>query len=94
MSTHSTSTELRKMSAQELSREVAEKRNDLAKLKMNVRLNSEKDTAKLRKERRYVARILTAMNSKKVEGAELNDKPKTSTLPVSKKAKKSSSSTK
>lgn len=84
MSTHSTSTELNKMSAQELQREAGEKRNDIAKLKMNVRLNSEKDTAKLRRERRYLARILTSLNSK----------PKTATVPTPKRAKKSSSSKK
>jgi ribosomal protein L29 len=84
MSTHSTSTELNKMSAQELQRDAGDKRNDIAKLQMNVCLGSEKDTAKLRRERRYLARILTALNSK----------PKTATVPAPKKAKKSSSSKK
>lgn len=82
------------MSAQELMRESADKRNEVAKLRLNIRAGSEKDTAKLRKERKYLARILTVMHAVGGGAQVLKDKPQTSKLPVSKRAKKSSTSKK
>lgn len=82
------------MSAQELMRESADKRNEVAKLRLNIRAGSEKDTAKLRKERKYLARILTVMHAVGGGAQVLKDKPQTSKLPASKRAKKSSTSKK
>ena len=74
------------MSAQELMRESADKRNEVAKLRLNIRAGSEKDTAKLRKERKYLARIHTVMHAVGGGAQVLKDKPQTSKLPASAKA--------
>jgi len=96
MSAFATTTELRKMSPQELQREIGEKQGVVSKLRLAVRMQSEKDTAKLRKERLYLARLLTIQHEKMTSGtdnAELKDAPKASRVaaPV-KRGKKSSSS--
>jgi ribosomal protein L29 len=67
MSKISTSAELRKMNQDDLRKEISEKRLEVAKQKMGLELRSEKDTAKYRREKRHIARLLTIENeSKKV----------------------------
>ncbi len=81
MATHATPTELRKMSAEELQREIDEKRPAAKKLHILILAGTEKDTAKLRKERVQIARMLTVLG-------ELKGKDTTSKLASpSKKAK-------
>jgi ribosomal protein L29 len=64
MATTLTTTELRAMSAQDLRRELQEHRQRAAKLRMDVEMKKEKDSAKCRRERRAVARIQTILDEK------------------------------
>lgn len=57
MSTDGTIDELRTLSREELEREMKEKRFSVAKIRIAIRLQKEKDTARLRKERRTLARL-------------------------------------
>lgn len=74
--------ELRNMSPEDLRREIAGKRMNLAKIGMHVRQRSEKDTAKLRRERREMARLLTILHEVEL----LKNKPKKAKVPASAKA--------
>lgn len=56
--------ELRNMQISDLRREVREQRTLVAKLRMTVRLGKEKDTARYRREKHQLARMLTVMASK------------------------------
>lgn len=57
MSAHMTMDELRKLSQEELQREIQQRRFDIAKMRLAIRLQKEKDTARLPKERRTLARL-------------------------------------
>mgnify|MGYP001614510707 CR=1 FL=1 len=57
MSTNMIMDELRKLSREELEREIEQRRLDIAKMRLMIRLQKEKDTARLRRERRTLARI-------------------------------------
>jgi ribosomal protein L29 len=54
--------ELRTMSPKDIRTEASEKRVSIAKLKMAVSMRSEKDTAKVKRERRQLARMLTVLS--------------------------------
>lgn len=54
-------TELRAMSASDLRKEITDKRSEVAKMKMGVMLRSEKDTARFRREKKEIARMLTIL---------------------------------
>jgi ribosomal protein L29 len=89
------SAELRKMSAQDLQKEIMEKRLEVSKMKLGVEQRSHKDTAQFRRERKHLARLLTI--EKEVANAGLKEMPKATKMPASTKApkaKKSSSSSK
>lgn len=74
-------TDLRKMSAKDLLQEIAKQRAQCAKTKMGIRLAKEKDTAKLRKQRRNLAQMLTILGEKDDSQAkELKSTEKTSTI--------------
>lgn len=49
--------ELRTLSREELEREVHQRRLDIAKMRLMIRFQKEKDTARLRRERRTLARF-------------------------------------
>ena len=57
MSTKTTMDELRKLSREELEREMNQRRLDIMKMRLTIHLQKEKDTARLRKERRIFARL-------------------------------------
>ena len=52
------------MQVNDLRREVREQRTLVAKLRMTVRLGKEKDTARYRREKHQLARMLTVIVSK------------------------------
>lgn len=79
MATLPTITELRAMQPKDLQNDVAEQSLLLAKMRLDVDLRSEKDTAKLRRLRKTIAQMKTV----------LNEKPKTSTVPAPRSSKKS-----
>lgn len=56
--------ELRSMQAKDLRTEIAEQTNVLAKVRLDVALQSEKDTAKVRRLRRAIARMNTVLAEK------------------------------
>lgn len=76
MATLASTKELRKMSQEDLQRELEEKRIYVSKLRLSIKMGTEKDTAKLRKEKVYIARILTIVH-------ELNGAKKPSKMPTS-----------
>jgi ribosomal protein L29 len=78
-------TELRKMSASDLRKEIVTQRNEVAKMKLAVEARSQKDTAHFRSERRSLARLLTVLNQvEPTEGTPLKAKSKTSKVSASK----------
>jgi ribosomal protein L29 len=81
MTKHATPAELRKMSPEELRKEITSKRSEIAKAKIGVRMGSHKDTATVRRDRKELARMLTVMNANPAEKS-------ASTLKKSKKASK------
>lgn len=88
MSKTASSTELRKMSASDLRKELAEKRLEVAKMRMSVNQRSEKDTAKYRREKKHIARLLTVISQ--VEdgaGKTLKAAPKASKVPAHRSSK-------
>lgn len=56
--------ELRAMQAKDLLSDIAEQANVLAKMRIDVALRSEKDTAKLRRVRKAIARMNTVLVEK------------------------------
>ncbi len=89
MATHIASFgELTAMPMDELRKEVTAQRLLIRKMRLGVHLNKEKDTAKYRREKRALARMLTAvghvekhgMRKRPAQGEGLKKKPKTSTV--------------
>lgn len=64
MATLPTIKELRSMQVKDLLSEIAEHANALAKMRIDVALRSEKDTAKVRRLRRAIARMNTVLVEK------------------------------
>lgn len=77
-------TELLKMTAEDLRRDAKEKRASIGKLRLALEMKKEKDSAKLRRERRDLARVLTVVSMKKAEA--LQKKPSSPTVSAPKKA--------
>jgi ribosomal protein L29 len=89
--------DLRKMQVSDLEKDLQEKKLAVAKLRIDIGMMSQKDTAKYKKEKKDVARMLTVINEKKGEGMTLKTEEKTATVRApraSKKAKGSSTSSK
>ncbi len=86
MAPKTTMTELRKMQAEDLKREVMSKSMTIAKIRMGVEMRQEKDTAQLRREKKDLARVLTVLKEK---APGLSTSQKTSTLPAPKKTSSS-----
>ena len=57
--------EMRQLPQGELVREIQKRRLDLAKIRVTIHLQKEKDTAKLRKERRIIARLQTVLRERR-----------------------------
>lgn len=88
MATHLSATELRNMQMDDLRKEIAEKRLVIAKMRINVHMRSEKDTARFLREKKELARMLT-IASEKTGAAVVPALKKTSkkaTVPASAKA--------
>jgi ribosomal protein L29 len=66
MATKLTIKELRKMSEEDLLREIMAKRAIIGKLHMGVTIQNEKNTARYRQERKELARMLTVLNEKRL----------------------------
>ncbi len=92
MAKKTTMTELKKMQLPDLEREITAKRMHLTKVHLGVELRQEKDTAKVRFERRELARLLTARRmlqplvSARGDSKALKTSAKPATLPASDKA--------
>ncbi len=69
-----TPSELRKMTVEDLRREITEHTAILGKTKIAVQLNKEKDTAKVHKTRRLLARAKTVLAEKTKKPAAQNAK--------------------
>ena len=91
MSPQSAITELLKMSPEDLHREVRAKRLVIRKLKLQIGMNTEKDTARYRRERRELNRLLTILSEKSASALPKEAKASTVTSPVSRKGKRKSS---
>lgn len=65
MTPSSAMNELRKMQPSDLEREVAAKRMQIAKMRIGVEIRQEKDTAKFRREKKELARMLTVLRQKR-----------------------------
>jgi len=67
MATASTATELKGMDIDSLRKELKALRTSVAKLKMGIAMQKEKDTAKYQKEKKQLARMLTVVSAKELE---------------------------
>jgi ribosomal protein L29 len=56
--------DLRKLSVADLQQEIRTQRSLVAKMRMGVTMRTEKDTAKYKRERVHLARLLTVLSSK------------------------------
>jgi len=95
MASISTTTELRNMQISELEKDLQEKKLIVAKMRLDVDMRSQKDTAQYKKEKKQVARIQTIITQKKAEGMGLKTEKKTATVraPRASKGAKASSTT-
>src|SRR3989344_7220800 len=64
MATILTAKELRNMTREDLLKDVTAQRGLVARLNMGIRLQKEKDTAKYRREKRALARMMTILTEK------------------------------
>lgn len=76
--------EMRKMPRADLEREVQIRKFGLAKQAIGVGMGKEKDTSRLKKDRRAIARMLTVLGEQKRESApeELSKQPTSRTVPA------------
>lgn len=68
MSARTTMEELRKLSREELALEIHRRRLTLANMRLAIRLQKEKDTARLRTERRTLARLSMVLQESERRG--------------------------
>lgn len=64
MATHLSIAELRNMTVTDLLREVESERIHVAQLRLGVKVGKEKDTARYRREKKYLARMLGVISAK------------------------------
>lgn len=86
MATLPTITELRAMQPADLQKEIDEHARVLAKMRLDVAMGGEKDSAKLRRLRKTVARMHTVVSAKKNGAPELKTAKKSSTVRAPKKS--------
>ncbi len=80
MAKHTTkSAELRALSVEDLRKEVTEQRGAVAKMHMGISLRSHKDTASFKREKKQLARMLTALRQNESSKA-LKTEAKTATV--------------
>jgi ribosomal protein L29 len=88
MAKHTTkSAELRALSAEDLRKEIAEQRDAVAKMHMGISLRSHKDTAVFKREKKQLARMLTALRQNESSKG-LKTEAKTATVPASVRQKR------
>lgn len=92
MSTTATITELLAMQVSDLEKELRAQQTVVRKMRIELTLNTEKDSARYRRERRHLARLQTVLSRKRL-GA-LNTSAKTATLPAPRLRKTASRSSK
>lgn len=81
MAVHQTSFgELTAMPFDELRKEVMTQRALISKMRLGIQMNKEKDTAKFRRERRALGRMLLALERVQKQPKELKKKPKSVTV--------------
>lgn len=98
MSSSITITELRTMQVADLRKEIRSHQTHVQKMRLQITMNTEKDTAKYRREKRQLARMMTVLTEKAREGKEgkdgkedaLKQKPKAAKVSAPKKSRKSS----
>lgn len=79
--------ELKNMTLEDLVREVSDQRMLVRKLRITISMNTEKDSAKYRREKRALARMLTVISAKRRTA--LLTQAKSSTVSAPAAAKKS-----
>ena len=91
MSSTTTITELRAMSVSDLHKEIRAHQTEVQKMRLQITMNTEKDTAKYRREKRQLARMMTVLTEKQkaTKGTEatketLKQKPKAAKVPARK----------
>ena len=74
--------ELTAMPLEDLRKEITQKRSLVRKMRLGIQMNKEKDSARYRREKRGLARMLTALQALEENGVKvLKPKPKTRTVP-------------
>ncbi len=95
-----TITELRTMQIGDLRKEIRSHQTHVQKMRLQITMNTEKDTAKYRREKRQLARMMTVLTEKAREGKEgkdgkedaLKQKPKPARVPARKTSTRSAQS--
>ncbi len=101
MSSTTTITELRTMQIADLRKEIRSHRTHLQKMRLQITMNTEKDTGKYRRDKKQLARMMTVLTekekdtgstkgTKETKEVDLNTKPKTARVAAPKKPRKSS----
>jgi|GEM_PF-6451421 len=88
MSTLMAIAELRRLTTDELRRELRDARSDYAKLRMSIEMQSEKNHAKMKNLRRSIARMCMVLDETKGTAPKVSEKEKV-TKETSQKPKKS-----
>lgn len=86
MSSSTSITELRSMQIADLRKELRVQQTHVRKMRLQITMNTEKDTGRYRREKKQLARMMMVLGEK----ADLNEKPKAATVAVRKKAIRSS----
>ncbi|MDD3897065.1 MAG: 50S ribosomal protein L29 [Candidatus Peribacteraceae bacterium] len=84
--------ELRSMQVADLTREVRGLRNDVAKMKIGIKMGKQKDTGGYRSAKRQLARMLTVLTMKNKTDERKEKTEKSSSSPSSKASVSSTSS--
>ena len=84
-----TITELRAMALPDLRKELRAQHTYVRKMRLQITMNTEKDTGRYRREKRQLARMMMVMGEKAKET--LKKKPKTATVSAPKKSRTTSS---
>ncbi len=83
MTTRASTAELRKMQIDELRKEIDRRRLEIAKTRLSVGMRTEKDTARFRRDKRELARMLTVLTQLSAAAQpELKSKRATSRIPA------------
>ncbi|MBI2636393.1 50S ribosomal protein L29 [Candidatus Peregrinibacteria bacterium] len=86
MTATTTITELRAMPISDLRKELRIHQTHVRKMRLQITMNTEKDTGRYRREKKQIARMMMVLGEK----TDLKKEPKTATVSVRKKAMRSS----